>query len=76
MYVQGGGDGISAFDIHFLGADACGVEHLVERHELGLFGDEEYRDAVRASGLRVEHDTDGLFDRGLYFGMAPPLAPE
>jgi len=76
MYVQGGGDGIYAFDFQFLAADARGVEHLVERHELGLFSDEEYRDAVRASGLRVEHDTDGLFDRGLYFGIAPPPAPE
>lgn len=44
------------------------LEHLVETHTLGLFTDDEYRDAFETAGLTVDHDPDGLMGRGLWIG--------
>jgi SAM-dependent methyltransferase len=59
---------IAILDFHYLVAAPAGVEHLTERHELGLFTDAEYRRAFAATGLDVTHDADGLMGRGLYIG--------
>jgi SAM-dependent methyltransferase len=69
MYIQQLVDGCSRFDIHYLVGDRQGVEHFEERHEMGLFTDEEYCGAFRAAAVETEFDPDGLFGRGLYRGF-------
>ncbi len=62
------GGTISTLDFHYLIATPGNVEHLVETHELGLFTDDEYRQAFEVAGLAVEHDPVGLMGRGLFIG--------
>jgi SAM-dependent methyltransferase len=60
---------LSIMDMHFLVGTPTGVERLRERLVLGLFTDEEYRDAFRAAGLSVRRDPDLLPEgRGVYVG--------
>jgi SAM-dependent methyltransferase len=61
---------VSTIEFHYLVATPREVEHFVERHELGLFTDEEYRSAFAVAGLGVEYDADGLMGRGLYLGTS------
>jgi SAM-dependent methyltransferase len=61
---------VSVVEFDYLVARPDRVEHFVERHELGLFSDEDYRGAFAAAGLTVEHDAKGLMGRGLYLGAA------
>jgi SAM-dependent methyltransferase len=56
-------------DMHHLVGTPDGVEHFVERHELGLYTDEQYGDAIAAAGLEPEHDAEGLIGRGLWLGI-------
>ena len=62
-------DGVSVLDMHHLVGTPDGVEHFVERHELGLFSHEQYLGAIREAGLVAEHDAEGLMGRGLYIGL-------
>ncbi len=55
---------------HYLVGRRDGVDYLVERHELGLFTNDEYRGAFEAAGLRTTHDPKG-FGRGLWIGIKP-----
>jgi SAM-dependent methyltransferase len=59
---------LAVLDISYLVGTVEGVEHFEERHELGLFTDEEHRQAFRDAGLEVEHDETGIFGRGMYLG--------
>jgi SAM-dependent methyltransferase len=60
---------VSWMDVHYLVATSQGVGHYEERHELGLFTDDEYRGAMERAGLAVAFDPVG-FGRGLYIGSA------
>jgi SAM-dependent methyltransferase len=71
MYVQRRKRRVSVLDIHFLAAEAKGVRHFVEHHELGLFTQDEHLETLRARGLNPEYDHEGLFRRGLYIATAP-----
>jgi len=62
---------VAILDFHYLVATPAGVEHFSERHELGLFTGEEYRDAFTTAGLDATHDAEGLMGRGLYIGTRP-----
>jgi SAM-dependent methyltransferase len=62
---------LSYFDFHYLVATPQGTEHMVERHELGLFTPEEMRTAVESAGLSVTYDEQGLTGRGLWIGVKP-----
>jgi SAM-dependent methyltransferase len=57
-------------EFHYLAADADGVEHRRERHELGIFSVDEIGEAFTAAGLRWTFDSDGIsgHGRGLHIG--------
>ena len=55
-------------DMHYLVGTPAGVEHVVERHELGMFTREEYVGAVGAAGLDAEWLDGGPMGRGLVLG--------
>lgn len=55
-------------ELHHLVGSESSVEHLVERHELTLFTDEEYREAFIAAGLDVETTVSPMPDRDRYVG--------
>jgi ubiquinone/menaquinone biosynthesis C-methylase UbiE len=60
---------VSVMDMHHLVGTPAGVEHVVARHELGLFSVEQYEGAFRAAGLDVEHFPEALNGRGRYVGV-------
>lgn len=60
---------VAILDFHYLVATVEGIEHFTERHELGLFTEEEYLAAFVQAGLEVIHDRDWLGGRGMYVGL-------
>jgi ubiquinone/menaquinone biosynthesis C-methylase UbiE len=70
MYKSEREDLLSIMNIHYLVATPQGVEHFTERHEIGLFTQEQYFAAFRKAGLAVQYDPTGLFGRGMYIGTA------
>jgi hypothetical protein len=54
--------------IHFAFAisDHSGTRAFEEQHELTLFSDQEYRDALRQAGFEVTQEATSLFPRSLY----------
>ncbi|MCB0593988.1 MAG: class I SAM-dependent methyltransferase [Lewinellaceae bacterium] len=61
----------NASHIHFhylLATKKHGVRHFEEVHELGLFTEQEMKNAFEMAGLAVEHEPEGLIGRGLYIG--------
>jgi SAM-dependent methyltransferase len=69
MYVSQVKDGVSVLDIHYQVGTPDGIEQFREVHEMGLFTDDEYRDAFRAAGLEPQYDPHGFFGRGLYYAQ-------
>jgi hypothetical protein len=59
---------LSYFDFHYLIGTPDGIEHLVERHEMGLFEREVMEMAYKQAGLQITFDEEGLLGRGLYIG--------
>jgi SAM-dependent methyltransferase len=68
MYIQEQVDMTSVFNIHYLVGTNDGIEYFSEKHVMGLWTDEEYRDAFRTAGLTVSYEEKGFFGRGVYFG--------
>jgi len=59
---------ISILNIHYLVGTPTGIARFEERHELGLFTDEEYMSAFEKVNLHAIRDEEGLFGRGLFIG--------
>lgn len=72
MYVTEVMDKLAISEIHYLVGEKTGVEHFTERHELGLFTDAEYREAMERVGMDVSYDPVGACGRGMYIGVAKP----
>ncbi len=64
-------DGVSIINMHHLVARPEGIEYFVERHELTLFSDEQYRQAFEVNGLSYQFDPHGLTGRNLLIGHQP-----
>jgi SAM-dependent methyltransferase len=59
MSMSGRVNDVSSVEFHYLVATSEGITHEVERHELGLFTWDQYRNAFEAAGLNVEVQTEG-----------------
>jgi hypothetical protein len=58
-------------ELHHLVGSEASVDHLVDRHELTLFTDQEYREAFSSAGLQVEMAESPMADRDRYVGTKP-----
>jgi SAM-dependent methyltransferase len=57
--------------IHYLIGEGERIEHVTERHEIGLFSRVEYEEAMRVAGLTTSFREDGPSGRGVFVGVAP-----
>jgi hypothetical protein len=62
-------DNLSVIEFHYLVATPAGVEHFTERHDMGLFEQDDYKAAFASGGLDVIYNEAGLMGRGLYVGV-------
>jgi len=60
---------VSVLDFEYLAGTPEGVEYFTERHELGLFTQDEYCQAAVAAGLETTFDQHGITGRGLLIGV-------
>jgi SAM-dependent methyltransferase len=67
IFAAGQKDKVSVNVLHYLVAEGDRVEYFTESHQLGLFTEEEIREAFDRAGLDLEFDPEG-FGRGLYIG--------
>lgn len=68
MYIQEQVGMTSVFDIHYLVGKEEGINYYSEKHVMGLWTDDEYRDAFTRAGLTVSYEEKGFFGRGVYYG--------
>ena len=61
----------TVLELHHLVGTRDGVDHLVDRHEMTLFAEDDYLDAFRIAGLDVEAVEGPFADRGRYAGVKP-----
>jgi SAM-dependent methyltransferase len=66
MYVNDRDRGLAVEDMHFVIGTPDGLQHFVERHELGLFSSEDYHAAFAGASLEAHYTPDVLFGRGMY----------
>ena len=66
---------MSVFEVAHADRNAGGIEYLTQQHELFLFSDAEYIEAINAAGLDVSYDEKGLMNRGLFIGTSITLKP-
>lgn len=59
------------FEFHYLIGTPEGIDHFVERHQIGLFTHEDYLQAFQRVEFEVMYDEDWPTRRGLYVGIAP-----
>jgi len=59
-------DDIAIMDFHYLISTKDDVQQFIERHELGLFTDENYEDAFRGAGLHATRAKAGILNRITY----------
>jgi len=71
LYVTARRENVSIYDSTYLVGTADGVASFTERQELGLFGDDVYRQAFADAGLEVVDATGDLFGYGLYVCRTP-----
>ncbi len=71
MYTSEIEDKKSIFDIHYLVGTPSGIDQFNEKHVMGLWTDEEYRQAFKNVGLEAHYDAKGFFGRGLYYATKP-----
>jgi len=78
MFIARREGNLSVYDIHYMVGTPDGIEHFIEREELGLFTHEQYLGAFEKAGLEAGYDrTAGLFDAhniGMYWGRKPQIA--
>ena len=68
------GGAMSTLRVHYAVAGGGEVVSADERHELRLFGHDEYAAAFLAAALDTSWDPEGLIGRGLLIGVAPGRA--
>ena len=59
---------VSVIQMEYLIGTEEGVEHFSEIHEMGLFSDEETREAFELAELECEYQEEGMSGKGLYIG--------
>jgi SAM-dependent methyltransferase len=69
MVLSGPAESPMTMSFNYLVGTPEGIDHFTEEHEVGLFTDQEHRDAFRAAGLEAEYDAEGLMGRGLFIGV-------
>ncbi len=62
-------DGISVLNFHYWIKTTDGIDTFDERHELGLFTQQDYQAAFEAAGLETHYHAIGLNKRGLWIGI-------
>jgi SAM-dependent methyltransferase len=72
MSISAREDDVALFDFHYLIGTPDGISTATESLRLGLFTQEQYMAAFTACGLHVEHDKQGLMERGMYIGLKGP----
>ncbi len=63
---------VSVLHFHYLVGTASGVDYLQETHRLALYTVADMQHFFAAAGLLVDHDRNGLNDRGLYLAAPSP----
>jgi ubiquinone/menaquinone biosynthesis C-methylase UbiE len=71
MYTSEREGAVSVLDIHYMVGRQAGIETFRERHEVGLFTEQQHLDAFGNAGLEARHETGGPSGRGLYLAWDP-----
>lgn len=66
MYTSEREGDVAVLDMHYLVGRPSGIERFQERHELGLFSEDQVTSAFAAAGLEWSYEPEGPFGRGLY----------